>query len=192
MTVRWNLINGCDAASHGLWSSPENTIRPLSSRPRVSLSTTGVQLHEDHSFLQDCGFHLGSRPQLYILLSFNSSSRTRGGDTSDAPHKHLGTRGPSSSLETPTCATKIENRSRTRVKIGSLPEDSLPVREYLPRINLDVVKSPTWREDPENHGESPPRYSLPTAIALYKYQTSRRSISHLPVPDAPELPTWWC
>ncbi|KZV36631.1 hypothetical protein F511_28580 [Dorcoceras hygrometricum] len=60
--------------------------------------------------------HLGSRPQPYILLYFNSSSRTRDGDTPDAPRNHLGTRGPSSSPVVPTCTTKIGCHRGFRMK----------------------------------------------------------------------------
>ncbi|KZV31064.1 ABC transporter G family member 11-like [Dorcoceras hygrometricum] len=37
------------------------------------------QRREDRGFLQYCGFHLGSRRHIYLLLYFNSSSRTSGG-----------------------------------------------------------------------------------------------------------------
>ncbi|KZV52401.1 disease resistance protein [Dorcoceras hygrometricum] len=80
------------------------------------------------------GDHLGSRPRPRILLYFNSSSRTRGGDTPDTPHNHLGTRGPSSSTEVPTCVTKIECHTRISCEeLGRWTEDPYLVREYLPR-----------------------------------------------------------
>ncbi|KZV51711.1 hypothetical protein F511_13123 [Dorcoceras hygrometricum] len=78
--------------------------------------------------------HLGSRPQPYILLYFNSSSRTRGGDTLDTPRNHLGTRGSSSSPEVPTCTIKIGCHPRISYEeLGRWTEDPCLVREYLPR-----------------------------------------------------------
>ncbi|KZV17586.1 wall-associated receptor kinase-like 22 [Dorcoceras hygrometricum] len=55
------------------------------------------------------------------------------GYTPDAPHNHLGTRGPSSSPDVPTCATKIGRHPR--IPHGELErwtEDPCSIREYLP------------------------------------------------------------
>ncbi|KZV24533.1 cinnamoyl-CoA reductase 2-like [Dorcoceras hygrometricum] len=119
--------------SHGSWFSPENTTRPPSSRPRVSPSTVEVQRHEDRDFLQNYGYHLGSRRQSYILLYFNSSSRTCGGDTPDAPYYHLGTRESNSSPKTPTHTSSSgvtrgpsdTLHSTYATELGLFPEDVL-------------------------------------------------------------------
>ncbi|KZV20411.1 hypothetical protein F511_30641 [Dorcoceras hygrometricum] len=135
-----------------------------------------------------------SGPNLSYTYSYPSILRLglTAGDTPDTPHKQLGTRGPSSSLETPTCATRIGNRSRTRMKIGSLPEDSLPVREYLSRIKSRRGEESNLGKRILMIAENILRDILfPLPLPLYKCQTSRRSIFRLPVPDAPELPTWW-
>ncbi|KZV39153.1 hypothetical protein F511_12298 [Dorcoceras hygrometricum] len=64
-----------------------------------------------------------------ILQSFVYDSYTP-----DAPHDHLGTRGPSSSPKFPTCAIKIGGHPRSSYEyLGRWTEDSCLVQEYLPR-----------------------------------------------------------
>ncbi|KZV19610.1 phospholipase D p1 [Dorcoceras hygrometricum] len=103
---------------HGLWFSPKNTTRSESSHPRVSLSTVAVQHHEDHDFLQNCGCHLGSRPQPYILLYFNSSSRTHGGDTPDAPMTTLGPEDRAAHLKSRYASSRSGVTREFRMKIS--------------------------------------------------------------------------
>ncbi|KZV57187.1 hypothetical protein F511_13079 [Dorcoceras hygrometricum] len=77
-----------------------------------------------------------SGPDLNRTYSYTSILRLglTVGDTPDAPHDHLGTRGPSSSPKVPTCAIKIGGHPRSSYEdLGRWTEDSCLVREYLPR-----------------------------------------------------------
>ncbi|KZV28760.1 hypothetical protein F511_29238 [Dorcoceras hygrometricum] len=69
--------------------------------------------------------------------------RLAAGDTPDAPYYHLGTREPNRSPQGRSAHQQLECRTETKphathltyvVKIGSWPEDSLPVRGYFPSL----------------------------------------------------------
>ncbi|KZV57767.1 disease resistance protein [Dorcoceras hygrometricum] len=80
-------------------------------------------------------------------MSFNSL-RLAAGDIPDAPHNHLGTRGPSSSPDVPTCVTKIGCHTRISYEeLGRWTEDPYLVREYLPRTMSRRKRIPRITED---------------------------------------------
>ncbi|KZV54858.1 hypothetical protein F511_38233 [Dorcoceras hygrometricum] len=97
------------------------------------------------------------------------------------PHTHLGTPGPSNLLEAPAYDTKIGKLPEDSLQDRGSPEASLPSRECFPRTMSRCCEEscPYTQEDLDDHGGYSPRYSI--ALALYKYQTSRRSTSQSPV-----------
>ncbi|KZV23480.1 ankyrin repeat-containing protein-like [Dorcoceras hygrometricum] len=66
-----------------------------------------------------------SGPDLSYTQSYTSILRLglMAGDTPDAPYFHLGTRGPSDTLQDRPTLLRSGSRPRTRAEIGSLPED---------------------------------------------------------------------
>ncbi|KZV16461.1 uclacyanin-3-like [Dorcoceras hygrometricum] len=106
------------------------------------LSTIGIQRLVIMVRITNRKCQLGSRSQLYILLYFNFSSRTRGGDTPDAPHNHLGTRGPSSMLQADLCYgdryIAQESTPRSGLSQGLTTGSGVVSRGSY----LDVMKSP--------------------------------------------------
>ncbi|KZV32560.1 hypothetical protein F511_36803 [Dorcoceras hygrometricum] len=118
LTVRLNLINGWKTLSRGLWFSPENTTRPPSSRPRVSLSTVGIRCQAD----QD------SRRGILLM-----SLITTPGPEDRAAHLKPRHTPPRSGI-----ARGLARRSgvcpMTHYQFGNVSRGQC----------LDVVKSPTW------------------------------------------------
>ncbi|KZV48578.1 hypothetical protein F511_21687 [Dorcoceras hygrometricum] len=62
-------------------------------------------------------------------------------DTPDAPYYHLGTRGPSSELQTRPTLLRSGSFPMTRFEIGCFPVDSFPERECFPRTMPYLLES---------------------------------------------------
>ncbi|KZV20040.1 hypothetical protein F511_15283 [Dorcoceras hygrometricum] len=122
------------------------------------LSTATMQRHPDYGFLPKTQPDLNPvvhmspyRRSQYNITGIMISFRIAGlatGDTPDAPHNHLGIRGPSSSPEVPTCVTKIGCHTRISYEeLGRWTEDPYLVREYLPRTMSRRKRIPRITED---------------------------------------------
>ncbi|KZV51423.1 hypothetical protein F511_37322 [Dorcoceras hygrometricum] len=109
----------------------------------------GKQPHEDHGFLRYYGLHLGSR----YKYEYSYTSILQGlaaGDTPDAPHNHLGTRGLISSPKVPTwksrrALSRLYVTQRFRKKISGIArglfQDLVSPKDYA-RSARELVRRP--------------------------------------------------
>ncbi|KZV38308.1 Histone-lysine N-methyltransferase EZA1 [Dorcoceras hygrometricum] len=191
-TVQSDLVNGQDELSLGSWFSPESTTRSQSHCTRVLLSTAEERWRQDRELFQIVGFTSG--PDDRYTYSYTSILRLglTAGDTPDAPHNHLGTRGLSTSPSALPTSSKARATKEHARSSGVLAEALRPAREsrlgrrpsiYV--INPDTILVSFFRESeddttffvcitksPEITEKISPTRDLrtsPTTWPLYKY-----------------------